>query len=1485
MPFSAPLNYNQWLSQQPALDPSLEQKEYTNYILQWYKQKSADNSKLQKSIKEDYIQLLKDLSFLFNTTEKDQFLKDIDYTNDEELILAIPYFATKLKEVSKNLVQKRESVKQAKLKYNLIGSNKGLESLLYEYILKAFTKKNGSITQLPTLPIQNIFPELSSVQDSFYIEIEELYDSKSYHDSDPSVNIQEYVNLNDVINEPPFTDPNLTEDQMLVLLSTRFIPRVAPTPLSFVFNAYLSQIPTLSTSSLSASYIQTINNEIIATQKYMGETVYGLTAIRLSELNQADEILQLNITPGNNWFLWPSGNAVTTPFKFTNFFEPIYINNSNFVNSGATGGSDYTTSDLIFTDKNGIVEGAWLKGITENDQNVTIKINLPYGSSTEFLFPFVGFALNPKGFGWGGYAYNDDYRPLFNLLPHNQQEQLLSTYFTNSLPNSSLVPLYLNQTNLREKGHAGIFSDEGDLLTKQQKSDRLLENYTDANQEITEQAYLYKFARTDIPINFGNTEILWPVSTLDENSTIPFNITNEDCLPIRLSDTNPSQTVKGAIAGISFDTADVLYKLEARNGEATEAAWLRSGSTSFLDFLTDSIPVYDSAAVECAVPIEGPVQGTLSFKANAGEKVSFIWMGKDTPADEVFKFYRHNINCPYNKSAPHNYYRNQDYINPIPLKNPNPYTTCSCKSVNFSPIGHKGEKLSDYNSIADYLFADPQGLGRNFAINSWKDTRGYNAYNSPQFAFYKLDDNTLDEEIGWGSGSWKTGNGTPMILKTGRRYTYYRSTLKKGEDVSSVTPYYIINYTYPKINSILCQAQCSDIVFVLDASLSEVFNLNLTKEITKQIYTAILNSKQSHQIGLVSFKDTASLIAYLSKDPTILDILSAPTFSSGRSNLTSGLQLAKRILTTRIPSDTEGIINFFDLCRQLNSTIISNGSKAQNINIPQENCKKRIIVFSDGEANEETDNLITTLEEIKSEGIEVFSIDIGPLAALNENMENVATSESYYFNLQSYLQSGDGGVEEFARFIANVIIECPPIIPTWYKAIKQPNGAWIGSNELSDMVIRPGDYLRYNHRSSVFYSSPVNPNTNFTIPSITFTMNYKLDGWDYFTNSFSITSIGEGFGAKPFWGISTNIPNTESNFNKETITLGGNLRFFNDYTPIQQPFISTMILTNGNLLKYDNRGLKDLLWEQPLDLKVSDITNRWNKIVFYKDISNLSDLLKITNLETIGYGSQEPSNLLLESYSQFKPSKYNYYARNGFAYVENLYDANRCLNSFAIFNSAVIVEPLSPYANLDNRFYPTIASIPLSKTNTTEKQTGEYMLPDKLGVSTYRGRGYNMSLDPNRISVLESLSAEEVFLSIDKYGPRNRGLTKKDQQSPVSISNIDNRWIMEPYSMGDKRGIIIGTRENQKFTPYQTNYEIHNKNYYGLARQDDSFEFWSPAYPAVWNNPSQYPLTFRKELPASVYRDRIDQLFVNVGRMVEWKSDLFGFEYALYKQE
>jgi hypothetical protein len=166
------LSYQDW-SKKLGIYSDNSQVKYLEYLTDWYRNYSLDKNSSNnfQIIKEQYIQLIKDLNFLFNSDERDLFLSDIDYNNPDDLIYIIPYLAHKLKEITQIISGKREELKNSKFKHGMIGSNLGLEKILYQYVLKNFTKKDYSYTRVPISPLTSFFPELSSISNDIYIEV------------------------------------------------------------------------------------------------------------------------------------------------------------------------------------------------------------------------------------------------------------------------------------------------------------------------------------------------------------------------------------------------------------------------------------------------------------------------------------------------------------------------------------------------------------------------------------------------------------------------------------------------------------------------------------------------------------------------------------------------------------------------------------------------------------------------------------------------------------------------------------------------------------------------------------------------------------------------------------------------------------------------------------------------------------------------------------------------------------------------------------------------------------------------------------------------------------------------------------------------------------------------------------------------------------------------------------------------------------------
>lgn len=1425
----APYTYSEWLQRNPAASNEVNNRLYNNYLRQWYVINSKINLNNTDIIKQSYINLLKELTFFFSEEERDLFLRDIDFNNDTEIIYAIPYFVQKLKEVALTLNKKREYIKNNYKKQTSTGSSKALEDILYEYILKSHTKTNNT-TQIAISSLGSVFPDLSAVKDNFLIEIEEIYDDTSYASVAP-----------------------LSADLLNV------VPRIGENPLFAAFAQFLAIEDTAALPLSSfADYESTANIYNIAAlnTKYLGNTIYSLTATRAQDTPEATVVFDMG--PGNNWFFWPSGEVFTDLDIIQNVYDPITLQDSAFTLAESTGGTSYRDSDLFFVETKNGIEGAWLRGSVSSEISGTMVMTAQPGIIRSFIYPVPGYNLSTT-YLYLGRKLDDENLIAFNLLDPVLRSNIIKQYFINPLETKNLEPIHINKTSLVYSGaNAGPTTLQGDVILKRppgpyNEPETPVGVFADEN-ELTQSAFLYKLTSTELKITQLTNYIDWPLtSNQDSRYEQLIEITPDTCNPVLLGYIDINSQMVGAVAGEDLDSADIIYKHSKKGGAVVEVAWLQGGSVKDLaSYNSFSKQIYDIPAVSCVnVPV-GAIQPNLSFKCTGDTVASFVWCDVDTPADEVFKYREHTIDCPY-ISNKHEY-----------LKNPTStdWNQCTCKSIHYSPIGHEGDSITDYIGCSDYLFADPQGLGSSFTFTSWRDTRGYNFKNSPQFAFFKKQISN-DISAGWGPGHWQTGNNTPFILKTGRRYTYFRSSLK---NTNINLPTFIARYPYKKIISSVQSDTTLDIVLVIDISGSEFFSIEKTKNLCQRIINYI-NFNKGSQVGIVIFDGNAVVASYLTTDRQILnntiDLISINNKRSS-TNIAAGLSVAHKILTNTFGINVNKT-SLVGLCSNLNVAIQTPFALIKTTNIPKAVNSKTIIILSDGTETAQQGKALTVAASIK-QNTKIIAVDVGPNSRFNSHMEQIATSSYDYFNFErALLQSdSDNQLEVFASTIISNLYGNVSMQPVWRKAYIQ-DGILTSTYDVSDMVLMPGDHITYEHRSAVSYGST-------TALSAPFVICVPLFGWNYNTSTYD----GKSAGAKPYWGKVYNTENAENNFYKYSREIGGHIRYFENIIPISHPEISDLQFENNNYIEYRNNGCKVFVWKENITFTTTNTDKQWLKLNFCIQPANLKDLFLNNSFDKVFEQTEEPSTIVLNTYNDYVPSYYCYYARNAFTALQTL---NQFSNNetFSQIQTGVAIPAIAPYTNLTNTHYVSIVNKISTNNLVTKEDMGGYLLPTKIGVPYYLGRGYTNSLDVNKIA---NYTGELIYLDPSIY-TSNRGLSKQDQYSPYITVNIDNTWVKESYNSEKKAGTIINSTNYQKFVPYQSSYETYKYNLYGLSRQQDSFEFWTGPNNNIWNDEENYPTNYKKE--TYNLEKRTKSLLVTDKTLCIWQADLDGNNYGIYK--
>jgi hypothetical protein len=685
---NAPLSFKDWYKTRTGIISKQEYNQYNIYLTEWYQNKQKENNDLDFNLQVTYLNLIKQLQIFASTSEIEKWYNEINFNDEKEVLITIPFFARKLKNIAVYYLQLREEIKKTKIKYNQTGSNEGIIRELQEQLLTNFTKKNSSDITLPQNVWSNI-PELSSIKDTISITIEELYDDHFYGDQSTTLPISAYYNLEDTTLETFLKDKNI----------------------SFTDTEWIYKQGNITVT------IQDIINNLTLTrsvfEKYIGEQKFtGLLNTTTPLSNIPVEIYDVFINEGNNVFYWPYGYYKPNISTITRL-EATPLTSTKIETLG-TGGTNITNSDTIFVKTARGVEGAWLrfKQYEETPEQMTVYIE--GNKRFTFKYPYPGFGLSADDTDWTGPSiqYTSEYQYLKNDL----KELINEAYWNLDVSLSGADPIQINDTTLIE---LGAYPSERYNTADKIRTRSFSPNYTDpAAYGDAEEAWLYKMVKTDIPIRPENNLIVWPYQRISNNDPFPTNLPKDIttvCSPTKLQDLN----IPFATSSNSITASDVIYKLAKYTDsetDASECAWLSGESYTYGKYT-------------------GISQPGLNTIFRTGEFGRFVWEGEDfTDANKVFKTFKHQPDCTFVTTA-------TSYKQ---------YDLCTCKSVLFTPFGHPGSEFTDNNSLADFIIE--QVDDRFIDLTTWTDFNGTTYTSSSAFGFYKTNKTTGWGDGGWYTG-------------------------------------------------------------------------------------------------------------------------------------------------------------------------------------------------------------------------------------------------------------------------------------------------------------------------------------------------------------------------------------------------------------------------------------------------------------------------------------------------------------------------------------------------------------------------------------------------------------------------------------------------------------------------------------------------------------------------------------------------------------
>lgn len=275
--YQSPFSFSSWLTsfKQFNESPEVYIDLYRKYISKWYSIKNNIILTNEQLIVMSYISVFYDLKLTYFTNDERRFLTTLNYNNKEDIDVAIPFFARKIKSICRNLVDLREAIKNQPTRLNLGGTRETLSNLLYNGIYGSFKD-----TDLQSLFYKDGITEQDIINNTRVL-IDELYDDTDYYTLS---GYNEVFN----INEQLFLD--FSGAILQELSGVEFIvPELSP---------YLTFVPNLSATDLQYLYdkdfINTINNGLSSnlnlnnyadlTKQFAGTNYYYLSTNSLSEV-------------------------------------------------------------------------------------------------------------------------------------------------------------------------------------------------------------------------------------------------------------------------------------------------------------------------------------------------------------------------------------------------------------------------------------------------------------------------------------------------------------------------------------------------------------------------------------------------------------------------------------------------------------------------------------------------------------------------------------------------------------------------------------------------------------------------------------------------------------------------------------------------------------------------------------------------------------------------------------------------------------------------------------------------------------------------------------------------------------------------------------------------------------------------------------------------------------------------------------------------
>lgn len=206
--------------------------------------------------------------------------------------------------------------------------------------------------------------------------------------------------------------------------------------------------------------------------------------------------------------------------------------------------------------------------------------------------------------------------------------------------------------------------------------------------------------------------------------------------------------------------------------------------------------------------------------------------------------------------------------------------------------------------------------------------------------------------------------------------------------------------------------------------------------------------------------------------------------------------------------------------------------------------------------------------------------------------------------------------------------------------------------------------------------------------------------------------------------------------------------------------------------------------------------------------------------------------------------------------------------------SGRLFEPKNSNSDILNRYNSTRATTPSDDNLVSIKDIGGFFTPDKEGILNFTTITSFYEIDVN------NLQPNQIYLFPDPavYGIGS-GNSKTNYQRVIKHTDIISD-IKSSKANTQQYGDISNTSGIQSFYPYQSSEETLRQHTSGISRSYDSVDFWTGSEGDIWKNSDVYPISNTSDLPID---SKQDDLLISSNVIHTWKTDIYGNEFALFK--